>query len=63
MVIEFIEHFQIVTTSNCSAISISHTMQFTTARFKSSQSAVFTSRYRVTDINNALSFPAHVLTG
>jgi hypothetical protein len=40
MVIGFIEHLQIVTTSNSSAIANSHTQQFTTARSKNSQSAV-----------------------
>jgi hypothetical protein len=36
----FTEHWQIVTTSNYSAISNSHTLQFTTARTKYSQPAV-----------------------
>jgi hypothetical protein len=40
-VIEFIEHLQIVITSNYSAIANSQTVQFATARIKSSQSAVF----------------------
>jgi hypothetical protein len=40
LVIAFIEHLQIVTTSNCCAIGNSHTVEFTTARTKSSQSAV-----------------------
>jgi hypothetical protein len=40
LVIGFIEHLQIVTTSNYSAIASSHTLQFTTARTESSQSAV-----------------------
>jgi hypothetical protein len=40
LVIGFIEHLQIVTTSKSSAIDNSHTLQFTTARTKSSQSAV-----------------------
>jgi hypothetical protein len=39
-VIGFTEHFQIITTSNYSAIANSHTLQFTTTRTKSSQSAV-----------------------
>jgi hypothetical protein len=43
LVVGFIEHLQILTTSNYSAIAISHTLQFTTARTKSPQSAVFTS--------------------
>jgi hypothetical protein len=37
----FIEHLQIVTTSNCSAIANSHTQQLITACTKSSQSAVY----------------------
>jgi hypothetical protein len=40
LVIRFIEHLRIVTTGNYSAIANSHTVQFTTARSKSSQSAV-----------------------
>jgi hypothetical protein len=40
LVIAFIEHPQIVTTSNYSAIVNSHILQFTTACTKSSQSAV-----------------------
>jgi hypothetical protein len=40
LVIEFIAHLQIVTTSNSSAIANPHTLQYTTARTKSSQSAV-----------------------
>jgi hypothetical protein len=43
IVIGFIEHLQIVITSNYSATDNSHTLQFTTARTESSQSAVFTS--------------------
>jgi hypothetical protein len=45
LVIGFIEHLytQLLTTSNYSAVSDSHTLQFTTAHTKSSQSAVFTS--------------------
>jgi hypothetical protein len=54
----FIEHLQIVTTSNYSAIANSHTLQFTKARIKSSESAV-----SMTDPNNVLCFRAHVLTG
>jgi hypothetical protein len=37
LVIGFIEHLQIVTTSNYSAITNSHTLQFTTEHTKSSQ--------------------------
>jgi hypothetical protein len=40
LVIGFIEHLQIVTTRNYSAIANSHTLQFTTARTKPSQSAM-----------------------
>jgi hypothetical protein len=36
----FIEHLEIVTKSNYSTIANSHTLQFTTARTMSSQSAV-----------------------
>jgi hypothetical protein len=41
LVTGFIEHLQIVTTSNYNAIANSHTLQLTTARTKSSHSAVF----------------------
>jgi hypothetical protein len=40
LVIRFIAHLQIVTTSNHSAIANSHTLPFTTAHTKSSQSAM-----------------------
>jgi hypothetical protein len=40
LVIGFIEHLQIINTSNYSAVANSHNLQFTTARTKSSQSAV-----------------------
>jgi hypothetical protein len=40
LTIGFIVHVQFVTTSNYSAIANSHTLQFTTAHNKSSQSAV-----------------------
>jgi hypothetical protein len=40
LVTGFIEHLQIVTTSNCSANANSHILQFSTARAKASQSAV-----------------------
>jgi hypothetical protein len=43
LVIGFIEHLQNVTTINYSAIANSHTLQFTRARTKSSQSVVSTS--------------------
>jgi hypothetical protein len=44
LVIGFIGHLQIVSTSNYSAIANSHTLQFITASAKSLQSTVFTSR-------------------
>jgi hypothetical protein len=40
LVIGFIDHLQIVTTCNYSAIASTHTLQFITTRTKSSQSAV-----------------------
>jgi hypothetical protein len=40
LITDFIEHLEIVITSNYSAIGNLHTLQFTTARTKSSQSAV-----------------------
>jgi hypothetical protein len=40
VVIELTDHLQIITTSNYSAIASYHTLQFTTSRTKSSQSAV-----------------------
>jgi hypothetical protein len=40
LVIGFIEHLQIETTSNYNALTNSHTLQFTTARTKSYQPAV-----------------------
>jgi hypothetical protein len=43
MVITFIEHLQIVVTRNYSAVAKSHTLQFSTAGTKSSQSAVSSS--------------------
>jgi uncharacterized PurR-regulated membrane protein YhhQ (DUF165 family) len=54
LVIGFIEHFQIVTTSNYSAIANSHIVQFTTAHTQSSQ-FVFSSCFLVTDPNSVLS--------
>jgi uncharacterized PurR-regulated membrane protein YhhQ (DUF165 family) len=53
LVIGFIEHLQIVTTSNYSATANSHTLKFTTAHTNSSQ-FVFTSRFLVTDRKNVL---------
>jgi hypothetical protein len=40
LIIGFIQHLQIIITSNCTAITNLDTLQFTTARTKSSQSAV-----------------------
>jgi hypothetical protein len=40
VVIGFIDYLQIATTNNYSAITNAHTLQFTTARTKSSHSAV-----------------------
>jgi hypothetical protein len=59
--IGFIDHFntRIVTTLNYSAIANLHTLQITTARPKPFQSAaVSTSRFPVTDLNNAVSSTA-----
>jgi hypothetical protein len=57
LVTRFIEHLytQLVSTSNYSAITDPHTLQFATARTKSSQSAVFTSRCLVTTSNGGRS--------
>jgi hypothetical protein len=46
LVIRFIEYFQIVTTSNYGAIANSHTLEFTTAHTKSSQSVTIEQRHR-----------------
>jgi hypothetical protein len=62
LIIQVIEHLQIVTTSNYSAITNSHTLQFTTARTKSSQSDIFISHCLVTDPNKVLCFRCYVLT-
>jgi hypothetical protein len=40
LLIGFIEHLEVVTTSNYSAIANSHNLQFTIACIESSQSAV-----------------------
>jgi hypothetical protein len=65
LIIGFIESLQIVTTSKYSAVANSHTLQFITARTKSAQSAVFTSRCLVTTSNAVASSTSafHVLTG
>jgi hypothetical protein len=49
--IGFIDHLQIVTTSNYNTIANLHTLQITTAHTKPSQSA-FTSHFSATDLNN-----------
>jgi hypothetical protein len=51
MIIGFIEHLQIVTSSNRSAIFNSHTPTFTTARIKTSHSAVSLPRCLVMAFN------------
>jgi hypothetical protein len=56
LVLGFIEHLQIVTTSNCFAIANSRILWFTTALTKSSQSDV-------PSPNNVVYFGAHILTG
>jgi hypothetical protein len=53
LVIGFIEHLQIVTTSNCNTLANSCPCLLTTAHTKSSQ-IVFTSRFLVTDPNSTL---------
>jgi hypothetical protein len=53
LVIGFLDHLQIITTSNYSAIANLHNLQITIAHAKSSQST-FTSRFLITDPNNVL---------
>jgi hypothetical protein len=56
LVIGFIEHLQIVTTSNYSAVANSHTPQFTTACTKSSQSALYSpvvAWWRIQELSSA----------
>jgi hypothetical protein len=53
LVIGFIEHLQMMTTSNYNALANSCTRVLTAARTKSSHYA-FTSRFLVTDPNNIL---------
>jgi hypothetical protein len=53
LVVRFIDHLQIVTTSNYSAITNLHTLQVTRAHAKSSWSP-FTSCFLVMDLNNVL---------
>jgi hypothetical protein len=59
-VTRFIDHLQVVTTSNYKIIANLHTLLIAKAHAKPSQSD-FTSRFLVTDINNADS-SASVLT-
>jgi hypothetical protein len=47
----FIDHLQMITTSNYTTITNCHTLQITTVHTKSFQSAV-TSHFLVTDLNN-----------
>jgi hypothetical protein len=61
LVIGFIDHLQIVATSNYSAVANSRTLQFTTARTNSSQSAV--SSPGGFQRRRSLNFRFHVLTG
>jgi hypothetical protein len=51
LVIGFMDHLQIVTTSNYNAIANLHTSHITAVHAKSSQSA-FTNRFPITDFNN-----------
>jgi hypothetical protein len=59
--IEFIGLWKYLIASNYCAIVNSHTLQFTTARAKSS--IVFTRRRLTTDLNNALGLCAYVIAG
>jgi hypothetical protein len=52
LVTGFIDHLQFVTTSNYSGIANLYILQFTTTYNKYSKSAIFTSRFLVTDPNN-----------
>jgi hypothetical protein len=64
LVIGFIEHLQNVTTSIYSNVTNSHTLQFSTARIKSSQSAVSSLLLPGNDFQHrrSLNFCDHVLT-
>jgi hypothetical protein len=55
LVAGFIDHLEIVPTSNYRAITNSHTLQFSTARTKCSQSLVVNSRCLLTASNNGRS--------
>jgi hypothetical protein len=61
LVIGFIDHAHIVTASTYGAIANSHTLQFITARTKSSVCCVLTSRYLLTAFN-AVASSASVFT-
>jgi hypothetical protein len=61
LLIGFIEHLQIVTTSNYSDITNSHTLQFTTAHTKSSVCCIFTG-CRLVTVSNAVDLSSPVLT-
>jgi hypothetical protein len=56
--IGFIDHLQIITTSNYNTIANFHTLQFTAAHAKFFQSAV-NSRFLVTDLNKGESSPSN----
>jgi hypothetical protein len=60
LVIGFIDHLQIVTTSNYKALTNSHTLLFTTAHAKPSQ-FVFVSCFLVMDPNSVLSLCPYLL--
>jgi hypothetical protein len=61
LIIGCIEHLQIVTITNHSAIANSHTLQFTTARTKLSQSATVFTGCLIT-ASNAVALTASVFT-
>jgi hypothetical protein len=60
LVTGFIDRLQIVTTCNYSAFASLHTLQFTTAHTRSSQSAM--SSPVVPDPNSIPFFPVHIPT-
>jgi hypothetical protein len=55
LVIEFIDNLQMITTSNCNAVTNSCTSLLTTAHTKSFQ-FVFTSHFLIMDPNNASAY-------
>jgi hypothetical protein len=63
LVTGFIEHLQIVTTSNYTAIANSHWVVHYSTFSVFSVCCVFTSRCLVTDLNNVFCFRTHVLIG